>query len=170
MPLPIQALPKGLVAYLDLNTGGAGPQALSDQLIGTLDLSQFFNLYKRERNFESGKAAGTSAGGFAFTTLTVPGNEAWLVINQSISAVLPLGLNAQMACAYQAQSGGAVASYMTGEPVSLATVGIAGALFCKNSEAFVIPPGAIPAGITLAISAATAFNATCALDFVRFRL
>jgi len=171
MPYPIQALPKGLVGFLDLNTSGAGPPQLADQLVGTLDLLPFFALYKREALSSGAVAAGTATGDFAFSVaLTVPQNEAWYVVAYNISAAIPLGLTAQIAPTYQRAIAGGNTAFPVGPPVTNASSALASLIRCHAFSPFWLPPASFPGGITMALSAATAFNAFGNIEFVRFRL
>jgi hypothetical protein len=171
MPFPIQALPKGLVGLLDLNTGGVGPPALADVVAATFDVTQLYALGKRERLLQSGVAAGTAPGSFAFAAnLTVPQNEAWLVNLFTIVSTLAIGFQAQFCAALQLSTPAGGQSFQLGAPVSNQFSVTASVIICRSEGQFIAPPGAIFGGVTLSLSAATAFSAAGAVDFVRFRL
>lgn len=171
MPLPIQNLPKGLVGYLGLNTGGAGPPVLADQIGGVLDVAEFYNLYQRERSLVTGVAAGGgAAGSFAFTAQTVPQNEAWLIYMHVINVNIVIGLTWQGCTAVQMQAGAGNQSFATGKNEQNATSAIASFLMLRSERPFIAPPNAILGGVTCSVSGAGAATANSVLDFVRFRL
>lgn len=172
MPLTIQALPKGLVGLLDLNTGGAGPAVLADQSVGTVALEEHYWLFKRERVSQGGVAAGTTAQLFTFaTTMTVPGNEAWLVYHFAISGPVALGLTIQMCPCIQLASPAGNQSLQIGPAVANQTSALASIITCYMDRGPILaPPGAILSGQTLAISAATAVTVGGTADVVKFRI
>jgi hypothetical protein len=170
MPLPIQALPKGLISLLDINYGGAGPPNLSETVAGTFELTELYWLSKRERIIQTGGAVGTATNQFNYNSMTVPGNEAWLVYLYTCSAAVPALLTMQMQAAVQMPTTGGFSSYPIGPPASNTTNALASTLFAYADRIFIAPPGSIMGGITVSIGAATAVTGGAALDFVRFRL
>lgn len=77
MPFEVQALPRGLLNLLEMQSNGKGPSALSETLIPTVDAT---NLYLAAR--VEGLLGGISTPTFAFNDipqLTVPANELWVV-------------------------------------------------------------------------------------------
>jgi len=168
MPLPIQALAKGLVGLLELNTDGRGPTSLADQIAAVLDVQPLYLLGKRERFVTGAVAAGAAVGDFSFAGvgLSVPNNEAWWCIHYHISATIPVALTAQMTPTYQIS--GAV--NVVGPTIFNQTNALASVLRVTNDRDFIVPPGGALAGLTNSLSAAVAFNGFGTLEFVRFRL
>jgi len=175
MPLPIQALPKGLVAFLDLNTSGIGPGSLAEQAVATLDILPFISLAKRERIATGTVAAGTGAGDWNFSAASPSGvvapNEAWLVFNYHVQASIALGLTAAIQPTFWASVAGGSTVIPVGPPVSNGSSALASVLRAPSyGVPFWMPPGAFLGGLTPWLSAATAFNAVGVADVVKFRL
>lgn len=176
MPLKINATLAALTSALELNAQGAVPQSLADQIAMTFAAEEYVYLRKRERVFlgGAGVAAGTGAGSWAFATTggLVPQNEAWLILYYSVSAVIPIGLQAtlQAACQMPFTSGGAAASFALGQPARNASSALASNVFSFSHRPIVLPPNGILSGITTELSAATAFNAFGVVDLVRLKI
>lgn len=89
MNAPINRIPRGLLDFLGIRSGGRNPQQLTEQLVPTFDLRDW---YLESQTIEvNGNLAGfaaTANAGFLSTTTTfpqnlgacvVPSNEAWLL-------------------------------------------------------------------------------------------
>ena len=171
MALPIQALPKGLIGLLDINTGGVGPPMMSDLVAGTYSLDEHYMLGKRERIQTGLIAGGVAAGDFTFAAaLTVPGNEAWYVRSYSIIAAVAAALTYQVMPTVIMPFAGGTAAYALGPAQFNQTSALASLLLAPMSGVFVVPPGSVMGGRCLSISAAIAVSVQANIDFVRFRL
>lgn len=171
MPSSIQARQPGLVSFLDLNTEGRGIQDIAAQLVSTVDLGEFVKLAKRVRVAQSGVAAGGAVGSFAFaTSMTVPSAEAWWVHAYTITAVIPVGLTAQLCCTAQMPVAGGNQAWMLGKAESNPVSALASVLACRSEGGILLPPGTILGGITMAISGVAAFTANGFLDYVPIKI
>lgn len=92
MALPITKYPRGLTSLVGLRDLGITPSALSDQLVGTLDVTQWFLLQDTEI-IQSGPANITGVGSYFFGPGTVPPGEAWVVHQYQVTVdpVIPAG-------------------------------------------------------------------------------
>lgn len=167
------ALARGLPAYLDLVTQGRGPGDLAGVMQGVVELDRWLSLQKRERITTTATAAGGANGPWSFfsTGGLVPNNEAWILFHYSIRGVIALGTSVGIAPAVQLQQAAGYEAYQIGDFTSyngtLATAVVSG---CAFPSGLVMPPGAILGGLTINLSAATAFNLTGFADIVRVRV
>ena len=74
----LNARQRGLPSFLELITDGRSPDTLSGTIQGTIEITEFVNLGKRERVQQTGVAASTN-GAVAFSPPVVPANEAWFL-------------------------------------------------------------------------------------------
>lgn len=167
------ALARGLPSYLDLVTQGRGPGDLSGLIQGTVELDKFYSLQKRERIVTTATPAGGANGPWSFFANggLVPNNEAWLLFHYSLRGVVALGTSVGIAPAVQLQQAAGYEAYQIGDFTSyngtLATAVVSGVAFPSG---LMLPPGAILGGLTINLSAATAFNLTGFADIVRIRV
>jgi len=164
---------RGLVNFLESTTDGRAPDTWVGTLQSIIDVEKFIALNKRERLIGGPVAAGGFVGPWAPTFLTVLPNEALLLLNMSIQATIPIGLQARISPAVQMPHtfGGGTTAFKVGQSAFNSLTVIAADLRAYMDVApFLIPPGAVCGGLTEEISALTAFNAFVTIDFVRVRL
>lgn len=91
---PIQAQPAGLLGFLQLKNAGRNPEQLSETLLPTMDLVQWY--LESDVRLNTGATAALASGtlGQQLTTTTtqvVPSNEQWILRGISIGADLVAG-------------------------------------------------------------------------------
>jgi len=85
MNTPINRLPQGLLDFLGIRSGGRNPQQLTEQLLPTMDLSDWYkqNASREVQVTATSLVADTSAGFFSLTVagavFEVPNNEIWIM-------------------------------------------------------------------------------------------
>lgn len=167
----VNALPRGLVSYLDLVTQGSSPDTLVREIQGIVDLGPLFNLGKRQRS--SSQAPAGTVGDWGIPTLTVPPNEAWLLLAYTVGGNVPIGINAAIAPCVQMpfSAGPGTGRYQVGTPYrNTSSVSISPISAHMDVPPFLLPPGTVLGGATLELSGATAFDCYGNADFVRIRL
>jgi hypothetical protein len=96
MPFDISSQPRGLMALLGAKVGGTAPRLLGDQVVGTVDLLDFYTLNIRESLTAAGPAPAVGGNVFA-ATLIVPAGEAWIVHAFNVEAACGAGAAIDMA-------------------------------------------------------------------------
>lgn len=89
MPLPIQRNPRALSDLLSI-FGGQTPQRLADDIIGTVELLQFYGL--NQQQFLNATNGALAIGGNV--TLTVPANQFWVLFGAHAVITFPAAATA----------------------------------------------------------------------------
>jgi hypothetical protein len=83
---------------LDLKMAGVGPQSLAEQIVGTIDCSQFFLLQGRETI--NTPVLAVPVLGPNFPGMVVPAGELWYVWNYTAQCVLGAGMTLEVCCSW----------------------------------------------------------------------
>ena len=102
---PIQVLPRGLTAFLQIKAGGFNPSYMRDELLPTLDLVQWY-LEENAEHLGEAALAVAAVGVTEFTTLAVPAGEYWAVEEFCVSCGLGAGATAKLASSMIMETGG----------------------------------------------------------------
>jgi hypothetical protein len=79
MPFELSSQPRGLMALLGSKVMGTAPRELADQVVGVIELLEFYTLNIRETATAGQVTPAIGGNVFTGTTLTVPAGEAWIV-------------------------------------------------------------------------------------------
>jgi len=86
VPLAIQRVPRALSDLLSI-FGGQTPQQLGDQVLGTVELLQFYGL--NQQQFLNATDGALAIGGTV--SLTVPANQYWVLLGAHAVITVPVG-------------------------------------------------------------------------------
>lgn len=124
---PIQAIPQGLLGFLQLKNAGKNPSEISELLQPVLDLREWY-LQTAMRNFIGNGGAAPSAAlpnntvgfiGYLATVpnITVPANEVWYCpYYTALSATLLAAETIQFGCGFRNPDAGFTYQSLIGEP------------------------------------------------------
>lgn len=181
-PPVINRIPRGLLDFFGLKTGGRNPQQLAETIAPVLDL---WNLYEQDSIDVFQESVGVPAGGalgpFDFGGVgiapgIVPADEMWHFREYSILLVCAAGItDVQVVPEVQVPitfgvAAGARTTITVGDPARY-TGAAAGVMRLRCfARDFWLPPGGVIGGYTAALApAATAINAIASGSFVRYK-
>lgn len=97
-PTPISNHPRGLVSLFGLNTFGAAPNLMSNQIVPTFDIKELLLLNRELLTGSNSTSPGI--GGLIFTQSIVPAGELWYVWSAGIRAATLAGESLRINGAY----------------------------------------------------------------------
>ena len=112
MPTPLNQAPAGLLDLLNAQTLGEQPNILLDQVVGTLDLTNF---YLRQKLEYANGTGNLQNGTNSITADPVPDSEFWIVQQASVNIDTIAGLNGSLSghlCIFH--SAGAIGGFEVG--------------------------------------------------------
>lgn len=160
MPLPIQRVPRGLSDVLSI-FGGQTPQSLSDQIIGQLDLLQFYALQQRTALSAVNAAAAEGTG----VTVALPAQ--WCLLLSAVVTVVKTAtvtaLRAELAVNRGSPNGGVYRSEALG-PFGATETGNASVPFVPPAP-LLCPPNTTIVGVASIIGTDATASVTVVAEF-----
>jgi len=99
MPFELSSQPRGLMALLGAKQMGTAPKDLADQVVGVIDLVQFYTLNIRETATATQITPAVGGNVFTGTSLVVPAGEAWIVHSYNVESQTAAGEAIDLCCA-----------------------------------------------------------------------
>lgn len=162
----INRQPYGMLSFFGLKNFGRNPQALSEQLAGTLDLRDWYLSTNSESLALNANVAAVGFNNF----LQVPESETWAILGCTVNSQAALGAGATL------RIGGAWArnpNSLVVYPLTLfgdsSTTGAVAVSWSPPGVTAFAPPGA-SVGVYCSVLAAGPINCTLNLTFVRMLL
>lgn len=165
---PLSNLPIGLLDLVGVRGSPQYPNSLAETIVPMLDISRYIEAYSAELLSETIAVAVVGLG--SFLTLQVPQNEAWLVMEHTVTAVTGAAELLRMRAVTSTPTSGA-AHVVSGEEAasSMTDAAAASSILATLRGPFVINGPTVPGVWVERITTAGSINITGRLRFVRLR-